>query len=274
MSTTGKLFELRDQVVVITGATGALAGPAAGYLLQCGARVVCLGRSSKKLAQLQSEIGVDAERTLVLKADVLDQAQLEQVRDQALAQFGRIDALINAAGGNLPGASVPNEKSLFEMNLDDYHKVMDVNLQGTLLPTLVFGRVLAEQKRGCIVNFSSLAADRVLTRVLGYSNAKAAVENFTRWLAVELALKYGDRLRVNAIAPGFFLSEQNRHLLLEADGSPTARAQDILRGTPFRRWGEPEELFGAIHYLISPASAFVTGTVLYVDGGFSCFSGV
>jgi NAD(P)-dependent dehydrogenase (short-subunit alcohol dehydrogenase family) len=268
------LFDIQDQVIVVTGATGTLAGPTAKYLLHQGARVVFLGRSAEKLARLESDTADAADRRIVAQADVLDQPALEKVFAQVMGQFGRIDVLINGAGGNMPGATVPPDKSLFDISLDAYRQVMDVNFHGTLLPTLVFGRAIAEQKQGCIVNFSSMAADRAITRVAGYSNAKAAVENFTRWVAVELAQKYGDHVRANAIAPGFFLSDQNRSLLLESDGSHTPRAKDILRSTPFGRFGEAHEVFGAIHYLVSPAASFVTGTVLYVDGGFSCFGGV
>ncbi len=268
------IFDIHDQVVVVTGATGTLAGPTARYLLQQGARVVFLGRDTAKLAKLKTETAAQADRRMVFQADVLDQVALERVYDQVMEQFGRVDVLLNAAGGNMPAATVPPDKSLFDLSMDAFRQVMDVNLHGTLLPTLVFGRAFVDQRSGCIVNFSSMAADRVITRVAGYSSAKAAAENLTRWLAVELALKYGDQVRVNAIAPGFFLSDQNRPLLQEPDGRPTQRAEDILRGTPFRRFGAAHEVFGAIHYLISPAASFVTGTVLYVDGGFSCFAGV
>ncbi len=186
MNESDNLFDITDQVVVMTGATGALAGPAATYLLAQGARMVCFGRSPEKLARLQTQIAADADRALVASADVLDRNALQHVYEQTMEKFGRIDTLINAAGGNMPGATVPPDKSLFDIAWDDYRQVMDVNFHGTLLPTLVFGQALVEQQQGCIVNFSSLAADRALTRVAGYSNAKAAVENFTRWLAVEL----------------------------------------------------------------------------------------
>ncbi len=268
------LFELTDKVVVITGATGVLAGTAADYLLSNGARVVYLGRSQEKLDAAMQRAGDQQDRVMTCSCDVVDRASLEKVRTEVLAKWGRIDALINAAGGNQPGATIGPDQTFFDLNLDDYSKVLDLNLTGTVLPSVVFGETFAKQKSGIVINFSSMAADRTITRVLGYSNAKAGIDNFTRWLAVEMALKFGEGLRVNAVAPGFFIADQNRRLLTNEDGSYTDRGESVIRQTPFRRFGEAPELCGTLHYLLTDASKFVTGTVIPVDGGFSCFSGV
>ncbi len=268
------LFDLTGRVIIVTGATGVLAGSAARYLVAQGARVVFLGRDQTKLDAARADcVGLPGE-TAAFSVDVLDRTGLENVRAEVVARFGRIDALINAAGGNQPGATIPPDKTFFDLDLAAYRQVLALNLEGTVLPSQVFAQTFAAQKRGNIINFSSMAAERAISRVVGYSNAKAAVDNFTRWLAVEFAAKYGDGLRVNAIAPGFFIADQNRRLLLNPDGTPTARGQSVLNQTPFRRFGDAAELHGALHFLLADASAFVTGTVLAVDGGFSCFSGV
>lgn len=268
------LFDLTGRVILVTGATGVLAGSAARYLVAQGARVVFLGRDQTKLDLARADCAGLPGEAATFSVDVLDRPGLERVRDEVVARFGRIDALINAAGGNQPGAVIPPDKTFFDLDLTAYRGVMALNLEGTVLPSQVFAQTFAAQERGNIINFSSMAAERAVTRVVGYSNAKAAVDNFTRWLAVEFANKYGDGLRVNAIAPGFFIADQNRRLLLNEDGTPTARGQAVLNQTPFRRFGSAAELHGGLHYLLSDASAFVTGTVLAVDGGFSCFSGV
>ncbi|MGF1677645.1 MAG: SDR family oxidoreductase [Candidatus Methylacidiphilales bacterium] len=268
------LFNIDQKVVIVTGATGVLAGGAADYLLQHGCRVVYVGRSQEKLDAARQRAGSLRDNMLSIPCNVLDRGELERASEQILARWGRIDVLINGAGGNQPGATIQPQQTVFDLNLDAYSEVIDLNLKGTVLPCLVFGKAMAAQGSGVIINFSSMAADRAITRVLGYSNAKAAVDNFTRWLAVELAQKYGDRLRVNAIAPGFFIADQNRRLLTQEDGSPTERGASVIRQTPFKRFGEAEEVCGTLHFLISDASRFVTGTVIPVDGGFSCFSGV
>lgn len=268
------LFDISQRVVVVTGATGVLAGSAARYFASQGARVVFLGRDQAKLDQALKETKGLPGETVGFSCDVLDTAKLEKVRDEVVARFGRVDALINAAGGNQPGATITPEKTFLDLDMTAYRQVLGLNLDGTVVPSLVFAKTFAAQKRGNIINFSSMAASAAITRVIGYSNAKAAVDNFTKWLAVELANKFGGGLRVNAIAPGFFIADQNRRLLTNEDGSPTARGQTVLAKTPFKRFGEAAELHGALHFLLSDASAFVTGTVIPVDGGFSCFSGV
>jgi NAD(P)-dependent dehydrogenase (short-subunit alcohol dehydrogenase family) len=268
------LFDLTDRVIVVTGATGVLAGSAARYLAAQGARVVFIGRDQGKLDTAVADVARGGGTALGFSCDVLDRAALERTRDAILAKWGRVDVLINAAGGNQPGATITPDKTFLDLNLEAYRQVLALNLDGTVLPSQVFATALIAQKRGVIINFSSMAAARAITRVVGYSNAKAAIDNFTRWLAVEFATKYGDGLRVNAIAPGFFVADQNRRLLLNEDGTPTARGQSVIDQTPFRRFGNTPELHGTLHYLVSDASAFVTGTVVPVDGGFSCFSGV
>jgi NAD(P)-dependent dehydrogenase (short-subunit alcohol dehydrogenase family) len=270
----GALFDIAGRVIVVTGATGVLAGSAARYFVAQGARVVFLGRDAAKLQQAVADTQGAAGEVATFSCDVLDRPALERTREAVLARFGRIDALINAAGGNQPGATIPPDKSFFDLDLAAYRQVLALNLEGSVLPAQVFATALVAQRRGCIINFSSMAAERAITRVVGYSNAKAAIDNFTRWLAVEFATKYGDGLRVNAIAPGFFVADQNRRLLLDEDGTPTARGQAVLHQTPFRRFGTAPELHGTLHYLVSDAAAFVTGVVIPVDGGFSCFSGV
>jgi NAD(P)-dependent dehydrogenase (short-subunit alcohol dehydrogenase family) len=273
-SPSSSLFDISGSVIVVTGATGVLAGSAARYLHAQGATVVFLGRDDAKLKKALDDTSAGPGKASAISCNVLDRASLEKAKDEVLAKYGRVDALINAAGGNQPGAVITPEKSFFDLDMDAYRQVLALNLEGTVLPSLVFAPSMVNQKKGSIVNFSSMAADKAITRVLGYSNAKAAIDNFTRWLAVEFGIKYGDGLRVNAVAPGFFVADQNRKLLLKDDGSPTPRGQSVINQTPFRRFGATEELHGALHFLVSPASAFVTGTVIAVDGGFSCFSGV
>ncbi len=270
------LFSVRDQVIIITGAGGALAGATARHLATQGATTVLLGRNLEKLETVAASIRsvTPGAATLPLSADVLDRAALESVRLRVLAEYGRIDALINGAGGNMPGATIPPGKNFFDLDPVAFREVLDLNLTGTVLPTLVFAEPMSAVGRGVIVNFSSVSAVRALTRVIGYSAAKSGVENFTRWLAVDLAKKTSGGIRVNAVMPGFFLGDQNRSLLTNDDGLLTARGETIIAQTPFGRFGKAAELNGAVQYLLSPASSFVTGTVLVIDGGFTAFSGV
>ena len=268
------LFTISGKVIVVTGATGVLAGGAAQYLQKNGAKLVYIGRNQERVDQaLESARTISAD-CIGLVCDVLDEKGLQTAFGKVLAQFGRIDALINGAGGNMPGATIGPDQEIFDLDIDDYGKVMDLNLKGTVLPTLIFGKAFQKQGYGCVINFSSMSSPQALTRVLGYSNAKAAIDNFTRWMATEMAIKYGDKVRVNAVAPGFFISKQNKALLTNEDGSFTDRGQQVINKTPFRRFGKQEEIYGSIHFLLSDASAFVTGTVVAVDGGFSSFCGV
>jgi NAD(P)-dependent dehydrogenase (short-subunit alcohol dehydrogenase family) len=268
------LFSLAGKVAIVTGGTGVLGGMMAHGLAQAGAKVAIVGRRREKAEAAAQEIRSAGGEAIAALADVMDKAQLETVRDDVLTEWGRIDILLNAAGGTTAAATIPPDKSIFDMALDPMREVIDLNLIGTLLPSQVFGEVLARQGEGSIVNISSMNAQRALTRSMAYSAAKAGIDNFTKWLAVELATKFGDGVRVNAIAPGFFVGEQNRALLLNPDGSLTARGQRIIDHTPAGKFGSPEDLVGTLIWLCSPAARFVTGTVIMVDGGFNAFSGI
>ena len=266
-----KMFDLKNKVIVITGATGVLASSLALSLAKNKPRLVLLGRNQKLLDELTKKIN---QYTVVenYTADVLKKSDLEKVCKKVVKSFDRVDVLVNAVGGNLPGAVIPDSKSIFDLSENDFDEVVDLNLKGTIMPSVVFGKVMAKQASGSIINYSSMTVDRVITRVVGYSAAKAAMENFTRWMAVEMALKFGDGIRVNAIAPGFFIGKQNKKLLLNEDGSLTERGEKIIRNTPMKRFGNADELSGAIHFLSSESSSFITGIVLPVDGGFSAYS--
>jgi len=267
-------FSLKGQVAVITGGTGVLGGAMARGLAQAGARVGVLGRRQTHADAIAAAIVAAGGEALAVPADVLERKQLEHARDAVLERWGRLDILVNAAGGNMPSAVLPPGQSFFALPVEGMAPVIALNLQGTLLPSQVFGAAMAPAGRGCIVNISSMAAQRAMTRVVGYGVAKAAVENATRWLAVELARSCGAGLRVNAIAPGFFVGEQNRALLRNDDGSLTARGQTIIAHTPAGRFGEPEELLSTLIWLCGSGASFVNGVVVAVDGGFSAFSGV
>lgn len=266
------LFDIDGYVVVVTGGTGVLGRSICKYLALQGAKVVLLGRNAGKGHAIADDIKESGGEALFLATDVLDRDVLELNLNAIMQKYGRVDALLNAAGGNMPGATIKPDGNIFELDIEDFQKVQSLNLTGTILPTQVFLRPMVESGKGSIVNFSSMAAFRPLTRVAGYGIAKAGVSNFTAFMATEVAKKFSTSIRVNAIAPGFFLTEQNRTLLTNPDGSWTERGNDIIRQTPMNRMGKPEELCGTIHYLISDASRFVTGTVAVVDGGFNVFS--
>jgi NAD(P)-dependent dehydrogenase (short-subunit alcohol dehydrogenase family) len=268
------LFSVAGKVAIVTGGTGVLGGAMARGLAAAGARVGILGRRAEKARQVVNEIEEGGGEAMDLPADVLDQTQLASARDAVLGRWGCIDILVNAAGGNVGGATVTPDTTYFDLSFAALDQVIALNLMGTLLPCQVFGKVIAQRGQGCMVNISSMAAQRTITRVVGYAAAKAAVDNFTRWLSVEMAQKHGPGVRVNAIAPGFFIGEQNRALLLNSDGSLTERGKLILEHTPMGRFGEPDELMGTLLWLCSDATRFVTGIVVPVDGGFSAFSGV
>ena len=266
------LFSVKDQVVVITGGTGVLGRAIAAHLAEEGARVVILGRKAEVGNAIVEDIKKNGGEAMFLTTDVMNREALEQNLADILAAYGRVDALLNAAGGNMPGATIAPDGNFFGLKLEDFQRVLELNLIGTVLPTQVFLKPMVEQQKGAIVNFSSMAAFRPMTRVCGYASAKAGISNFTAYMATEVAKKFGEGIRVNAIAPGFFLTEQNRTLLTNPDGTYTQRGQDVIRQTPFGRMGRAEELCGTIQYLISEASSFVTGTVAVVDGGFNVFA--
>ncbi len=269
------MYDFAGQTVVITGGTGILGRDIACALAGCGAQVVILDINLEPGKALLVRLGSRAAQLAMFSCNVLQSDSLKQAADSVLRQFGKIDCLINAAGGNKPQATTSSEVKFFDLPPDALRWVFDLNLLGTILPCQVFGKIMAEQGRGTILNISSMNAIRPLTRIPAYSAAKAGVSNFTQWLAVHMAQEYSPRIRVNAIAPGFFLTDQNRFLLLDKDtGELTARGKTILSHTPMARFGEPEDLFGAILWLLSSASAFVTGTVVAIDGGFAAYSGV
>ena len=266
-------FDLTGRVAVVTGGYGVLGGSMASGLAAAGARVAVLGRRRDAAEAKAEEIRRAGGEATVLVADVLDEARLRAERDRLVAEWGRVDVVVNAAGGNVARAR-SDDRSIFEVPGDSFDEVLRLNLHGTVVPSLAFGEVMARQGSGSIVNVSSMAALQAISGVMGYSVAKAGVDNFTRWLAVELARRHGDGIRVNAIAPGFFIGEQNRAVLIRPDGSYTDRARTILAQTPMGRFGRAEELMGAVQWLCSDAASFVTGVVIPVDGGFSVFSGV
>ncbi len=269
-----KMYDFKGRTIVVTGGTGVLCGAMALALAECGANVAILGRDEKKGTALLEKFPGPG-RAVMVAADVLDSTSLKAAAEKILGEFGGLDGLINGAGGNSPQATTRPDNSFFNLPEEALRYVLDLNLLGTILPCQIFGRIMAERGEGAILNVSSMSAYRPMTRIIGYSAAKAGINNFTEWLAVHLAKEYGPRLRVNAIAPGFFLADQNRNLLIDKNsGELTPRGQSIISHTPMGRFGEPEDLIGAVLWLLSPASAFVTGIVVPVDGGFSAFSGV
>lgn len=265
---------MKNKVAVITGGNGTLGSAFAKGLAKAGANVFILGRNTEKSANKVAELKKQDLQIQAIKCDVLDEASVNAAVKEVLQKAGRIDILINGAGGNTSGATIMPNQSIFDIAINDFRKVTDLNLLGTVIPSVAFAKPMVNQGKGCIINVSSMAATLPLTRVVGYSASKAAVDNFTRWMAVEMANKYGNEIRVNAIAPGFFIAEQNRSLLLNEDESLTDRGKTIISQTPMKRFGDPEDLISTILWLCDDRSAFVTGIVVPVDGGFSAFSGV
>ncbi|MDX1284951.1 MAG: SDR family oxidoreductase [Draconibacterium sp.] len=268
------LFDLKGKVAVITGGSGTLGGSISKYLALNGVKVAVIGRTQENVDLRLSKIRKSGGEGIGLMVDVLSIEELKSARETILEKWGKIDILINTAGGNMPGATLTEDQTVFDMKIKDFNKVTDLNLNGTVYPCLVFGEVMGDQKCGSIINISSMATMSSITRVPGYSVAKSGVEIFTKWLAMEMATKFSEKIRVNAIAPGFFLSTQNEKVLLNEDGSYTERSQKVIAKTPIGRFGNIDELNGAVHYLSSEAASFVTGTIIPVDGGFSSFSGV
>ena len=267
-------FNVEGKVAVITGGSGGLGRVMARSLAEAGAAIVVVGRDREKAEAEALRVEQQGAEALGLSADVRSRDEVTRAREEIVRRFDHIDILINAAGGNIPAATVDETGTVFDLSIDSIEDVIRLNMTGTIIPTLVFAPAMAEQQKGSIVNVSSMTAGRAVSRVVAYSASKSAVENFTRWMAVELARKFGDGLRVNAIAPGFFVTDQNRELLVGKDGNPTDRGKTIVAHTPMGRFGKPEELLGAVHWLCSDASSFVTGSVIPIDGGFGAFSGV
>jgi len=270
-----QLFDLENSVAVLTGGGGVLCSVMGKALAQAGVRVAVLDLSLAAAQKVTDEILARGGQALAAACDVLDKASIEAAAQAVLDQFGRVDFLVNGAGGNKKEATTGPEMSFFDLPTDAIRWVFDLNFLGTLLPSQVFGKIMVRQGEGVILNISSMSAFQPLTRIPAYSGAKAAVSNFTQWLAVHMAQEYSPNIRVNALAPGFFLTEQNRFLLTNReDGSLTVRGQTIIAQTPQKRFGDPGDLLGAMFWLLSPASKFVTGVIVPVDGGFSAFSSV
>jgi NAD(P)-dependent dehydrogenase (short-subunit alcohol dehydrogenase family) len=267
-------FSLAGKVIVVTGGTGILGGAFVKGIAQAGGIVGILGRNEKVANERVLEIQKNGGQAIALIADVTNESELEAACEKIVAAYGKIDGLVNAAGGNIPDAVVQPDQDVFELNIEALQEVVQLNLFGTVLPTQVFGKIIKENSSGSIVNISSITSLITITKVLGYSMAKSAIESYTKWFAIELANRYSDTIRMNAIAPGFFLTEQNRTLLTNPDGSLTERGNLIIKNTPYKRFGSPEELNGALVWLLSDASKFVTGTTITVDGGFTIFGGV
>lgn len=269
-----EIFSLKNKTIVVTGGTGVLGGAFVKGIVDAGGAVAIIGRNEKVGQAKADAIRAGGGKAAFFASDVMDAAQLAQAKNAILSQFGKIDGLVNAAGGNVPEGILKPDEDIFNLNIEGMQRALALNIWGTVIPTQVFGPALAASGNGSVVNISSVTSKRALTRVLGYSLGKSAIDCYTKWMAVELANRQGEALRINSITPGFFLTSQNKDLLTNPDGTWTERAEKILRATPFRRMGRPEELVGALVWLLSDASRFVTGMDIVVDGGFTIYSGV
>ena len=267
-------FDISGKVAVVTGAGGVLGGSIAKNLIQAGAKVVAIDIRQENLDNRVAELKALGGEAIGLIGNVLDVSSLEKTADAIVDKWGRIDILVNCAGGNIPGATLTEEQTVFDMKIEDWEKVTNLNSNGTVYPCLAFGKVMAKQGKGSIINISSMATYSAITRVPGYSVAKTGINIFTQWMATEMATKFGEGVRVNAIAPGFFIGDQNRAILINPDGSYTERSKKVLAKTPMKRFGDISELNGAVQFLCSDAASFITGTIIPIDGGFSAFSGV
>lgn len=268
------MFSLEGKVIVVTGGTGILGMSFVKALIKAGAKVAILNTNEEKGAKAISEIKAEGGDAIAIAASVLDEGKMAVARDKILETYGHIDGLVNAAGGNVPEGVLKPENDVFDLNIEGMKKALELNLWGTVIPVQVFGPAIAKTGNGSIVNISSVSSKRAITRVLGYSMGKSAIDCYTKWFALEVANRYGDAIRINSIMPGFFLTDQNRALLTNPDGSLTARGNAIISHTPFKRFGHPDELTGALVWLLSDASKFVTGMDIGVDGGFTINSGV
>ncbi|MCI5057237.1 MAG: SDR family oxidoreductase [Flavobacteriales bacterium] len=268
------LFSIKDKVIVITGGAGVIGGALADGMAQLGAKIVILNRKEADAKAKAEQIIANGGTALGLEGNVLDETIIKTALQKTLSHYGNVDVLINVAGGNMPGATIGPDKTFFDLSLEDFSKVVDLNLKGTVLPTMIFSEPMSKKGSGTIINISSMTAQQPFTRVVGYGASKAGIDNFTKWLAVEMNQKFGEGIRVNAIAPGVFVGKQNKSLLIEESGNYTPRGKTIIDHTPMKRFGVPDELVGTAVWLASDASNFVTGVVVPVDGGFSAFSGV
>jgi NAD(P)-dependent dehydrogenase (short-subunit alcohol dehydrogenase family) len=268
------LFSLQGKTAIVTGGTGVLGGMMARGLAQAGAKVAILGRRREIAETMAGEIAAQGGEAMAAPADVMEKAELEAAREAVLAKWGKLDILVNCAGGTTKEATIPVDKTYFDMGFEAMKYVIDLNLIGTMLPSQVFGEAMAQQRQGCVINISSMNAQRGMTRSVAYGAAKTAIDNFTRFLSIEFATKFGEGMRVNAIVPGFFLGEQNRAMLVNPDNSLTPRGQTIINHTPMGKFGEPEDLIGALIWLCSPSAKFVTGTLVVVDGGVNAWNGI
>ena len=264
---------LKGKIAVVTGGSGVLGSNVSQGLLEAGVTVLVIGAHQNKVDAAVERLRQYGDVT-GLVCNVLDSAEINKARDFVMEKWGRVDILVNAAGGNVPGATIMDDQHVFDMKDEDLHRVIDLNLYGTIYPCLAFGKIMSEQKSGSIINVSSMAAYDALSRVMGYAIAKEGVNALTKWLAQEMAIKYSEKIRVNAIAPGFFIGEQNRRALINEDGTLTERSHKVIAKTPMRRFGDISELNGIVRFLCSDEASFVTGTIIPVDGGFSSFSGV
>jgi len=269
-----EMFSIEGKVAVISGAAGVLGGSLARHFASQGAKVVALVHREEQVKPVKEELESFGGEVLCYACNVLDSDAVEKIADEVVGKWGVVDCLVNVAGGNVKGATVMPDQHFYEMAIEDWNKVIDLNLNGTVFPSRVFCKIFAKQGFGSILNISSMAAYDSLSRVGGYGAAKEGVSNFTKWLSSEMAIKYGEKIRVNALAPGFFIGKQNRAALLNEDGSLTERSVKVINKTPMRRFGDITELNGAAQFLCSDAASFITGVVLPVDGGFSSFSGV
>ena len=272
--TTTGLFSLEGKVIVVTGGTGILGTSFVNGILDAGGKVAILNTNEEKGAKAVAALKARGGDAIAIASSVLDEDKMAIARDKILEKYGKIDGLVNAAGGNVPEGVLKPEQDVFELNIEGMKKALELNLWGTIIPTQILGPELAKTGNGSVVNISSVSSKRAITRVLGYSMGKSAIDCYTKWFALEMANRYGDAIRMNSIMPGFFLTEQNRALLTNPDGSLTARGNLIINQTPFKRFGHPDELIGALIWLLSDASKFVTGTDIGVDGGFTMNSGV
>lgn len=268
------MFNLKGKVAVVTGGGGVLGGSISRSLTEAGVKVAVLDIREENVNNRVNELKSIGGEAIGFTSNVLDINELEETRKSLLKEWGQIDILINAAGGNMPGATLTEDQTIFDMKIDDFKKVNDLNMNGTVYPCLVFGKAMAQRGEGSIITISSMATYSAITRVLGYSTAKTSINIFTQWMAMEMATKFSEKIRVNAIAPGFFIGDQNRAVLINPDGSYTERSKKVLARTPMGRFGDIKELNGAVHFLCSDAASFITGVILPVDGGFSSFSGV